>query len=198
MLKLYWRIVVRPHIWQSLWICLLMLTGAVLEAITIGLAVPLLDAVTDTSQASTGRVTAVIAQLLKFIGAPNDANFIIFALLVVASALFVTNRGLSVFQQYYMAAIGQKLRREMKAVLFEKFLYARYESLLRRSRGAILQDINGPSDSIFPAVQSLGVFSTSICTSALLIGLMFYLLWWATLGVGAFAILAIYGFWRGF
>jgi len=143
-LSLFWRVVVRPNIWQALMISTLMLVGAILEMITVGLAVPLLDTVTNPNQVDTSRVAVLIKDLLSLINIPTSNNILIFTLLAIASILFLTRSGLLLLHQYLTAKVAQYLRRQVKGSLFERFLQARYENLSQRGRGSIHYDLNKP------------------------------------------------------
>ena len=193
LLVFYWRAVVRPNIRPALMVSSLMLLGATLEMITVSLSVPLFDAVTNSDRVSKSKVLGSLTEILRFLGFPYDSNSVIVALLVVASALFITRSGVAIFQQYLTNKIAQRLRRETKLALFERSLRARYEDQSRRGRGIILQSMNTPAGAAYSAILSLGGLFTGIFNSVLLLGLMVYLSWWAALLVGFLAIVGVEG-----
>lgn len=193
LVALYWRMIIRPHRWQALCLVALMLTGAALEAMTIGLAVPLLDSVTQPTRVASGFVTSRLTNALAWLGVAGAPTTLVFVMLVLACGLFVMSCLLGVVQQYSTARIGQRLRRETKRRLMERILTASYQELLRRGRASILQDIDTPSNSVAPAVQRLGAFVAGVCTALVLVALMLYLSLWATLGTAGVTVVALYG-----
>lgn len=189
----YWRVVVRPHFRQALLIFSLMILGALLEMVTIGLAVPLLDAVMDYGRASEGKVMKWVELGLRWWGFLPNSNLVIVSMLAAASLLFFVRSGFTLLHQYLTAAVAHRLRRETKSALLERFLWARYEVVSKRGRGAILYDINEPSSAIYSAIIELGGLMAGILNGAVLLLLMFYLSWWATLLIGLVVISVVQG-----
>src|SRR3972149_1635571 len=193
MLSFYWRVVVRPHLRQVLLIFSLMIVGALLEVVTVGLAVPLLDAVTQSERASGNRVLIWAKQFLKWGGFSPSNNLVIASMLAAASLLFLIRGGFTLLQEYLTAVAAHRLRRETRSALLERFLYARYEDLSRRGRGAILHDINGPSNAVYSTIIELGRLVAGVLNSVVLLLLMFYLSWWATLLIGFMVVCVVQG-----
>lgn len=189
---LYWRLVGRPHFGASLVLGAVMFAGALLEGATIGLAVPLIDALSE-QRPPAGGAGRIIESVLGATGLPRQGTAFVFVLLLTAIVLFVMSRSLAVIQGYATASIGQRLRREMKRTLFERVVAAPYAEIIARGRARLLQDIERPSDTIFPAVQRLAVVATNLATAIVLITLMLYLSWWATLSVAVVILASLYG-----
>ncbi|MBI2885463.1 MAG: ABC transporter ATP-binding protein [Candidatus Omnitrophica bacterium] len=191
----YWRVAVRPYPKPTLAILLLMAGGALLETLTIGLTVPLLDLLTLPDRAMGNGVVRAMAGVVQAAGWPATLPALIFSVLAVSSVLFVAHGVSVLLGQYYTAAIAVKLRRSVKTLMLDRFLHARYDAMARRSRGAVVNDINAPGESLAGAITQLGLFLTGIVTSALMIGLLLYLSWWATLVIGLLAVAGVQG-WR--
>src|SRR3990172_4321020 len=191
--SLCWRVIIRPHCWQALMIALLMVAGALLEMFTVAMAVPLLDAVTTPAKADAGRVVTLIQNMLAYMGLPTSTNIVVLSLIVVASALYLARSGFSVLHQYLIAAVAHRLGRRMRFMLFERFLHARYEDLVKKGRAGILQDMTSPANSLFVSLLMLGALFTGIVNAAMLFALMFYLSSWATLAVGFLTIGGVQG-----
>ena len=193
--KFYWRITIQPHWRMALVILLLMLGSALLETMTVGLTVPLLDVLTDPTRAQQNTIVIIVSKLLARLGVLATSNVVTFALLVLASGLFITRSGLFLLYQCSTAAIANWLRRDMKSALFAKFLTASYDEVSKQARGRIVYHINNPADNLYGAMINIGQFVASIFSCTLMIGLMIYLSWWVTLMIGALAIGGIQG-WR--
>lgn len=191
----YWRIVVKPHRTQTATILLLMLMGAVLDTATIGLTVPLLDVLTHQGESARGAVVTVLVAALQFLGIASSENIVIFALLLVVSTFFIIRSALLLLSQCCTAAIAVKLRRTVKVSLADKFLHARYEEISKRARGTIVHHMNNPAESVTAAIVQMGYFLTGFLNSLLMIALLLYLSWWATVLLGALAVAGVQG-WR--
>jgi len=194
-LAFYWRTAVKPYTRQATVILLLMLGGAFLDAVTVGLTVPLLDVLTAPDKAQQGPIVTMATSALRALGLTPAMNVVILFILSVASALFMARSVCCLLSQYATAAIAVKLRRTMKRSLFERFLHARYDAMSKRARGAVVNDINQPAESIAAVITQLGYFLTGVLNSVLMVVLLVYLSWWATLVVGVLAIGGVQG-WR--
>ncbi len=192
-LPLYWQVVVRPHRRKFIFISALMLFGAFLEMATVGIAVPLLDAVMSPERAASGAAVQFVRDTLPYLRIPVRTNTVALAILVSACALFLMRSGFSVMHQYMTAATAQRLRRQVKGELFQRFLSARYDHLTAKDRGAILYDLNKPADQVHGSIIQLGIIVAGLFDSVLLLGLMFYLSWWATLVVAFLAVGCVQG-----
>lgn len=192
-LSFYWRVIVRPHLWQALAIGALMLFRSGLEMVTIGLSIPLLEAVAQMGEVSGSWVLIGAAMGLEFLGLPADGNFVVLAVLSVAVGLFVLSGSVNLLHQFLTSAIGYRLRRDTRSALFARFLYARYADVTERDRGKVLHDIAMPSEAVFAAIRSLGVLFTAIFNTVLMLALMLYLSWPATIVIGAFVVFGVRG-----
>jgi len=190
----YWRLLVRPYGGHVLVILLLMLAGAVLDMAAVGLTVPLVDTLLRPD-APRGMVARNIAGVLEGFGMPASSMGVIFALLVIVSVLFVVQSAFTFLNQFATNVIAVRLRRQLKGSLFAQFLRGDYETVTRYARGVVLHHINNPSMDLYKAILSLGQLATASVKCVIMIGLMLYLSWWATVAVGVLALLGIQG-WR--
>jgi ABC-type multidrug transport system fused ATPase/permease subunit len=196
LLPFYWRIVVRPNIREAFLLCLLMLSNAVLGVVGVGLTMPLLDAMTKSGSTSPRSSLSLTKVALKWLGLPDSTHMVLLALLIGVGVVFLMQSALALCCQYFTAVIGNKLFRQVRLALFERFLYARYEDLSTKGRAAILNDIQGPSGAIQANITALGSLFMGIFNSAMFLGFMFYLSWWVTLVVGVLAFIGLSGFRR--
>ena len=192
-LRFYWRVIVRPHLWQAIAIGFLMLFSSGLEMVTIGLSIPLLEAVSQMGEVSGSWVLVGVASGLEFLGFETNGSLVVLALLSIAVLLFVLSGGVSLLRQFFTAAIGYRLRREMRSALFARFLYAHYADVTERDRGKVMHDISVPAEAVFSAIQMLGVLFTSIFNTVLMLMLMIYLSWPAATMIGVFVFFGVRG-----
>lgn len=192
----YWRMVLRPQLWLILAVFGLMLGVALLEMVTVALGVPLLDVAMKAERASGSRVVAGIASCLSRLGVAPATGTILFTLLILVCVMAIIRGGLFLLQQYGTTMIAQKFRIEIKSAMLEKVLGADYAHLTAQGRGKLLYDLNTPPLTIHIFILLAGTFLSSLCNAILLVGLMWYLSWWATLalGLGAFCWTRL---WRG-
>jgi len=188
----YWRIVVAPYRFQVAAISALILFGAALEMVTIGLAVPILDAATNENSLSTSRVTKSAGDVLTYLGIPARPDTVLVALLSLGIVLFLLRGFVTLLHQFCTSAIGFRLRRQTRSALFTKFVKGRFEDISARGRGTILNDIMSPPELLYHTIVEMGNFCAGIFQTLLLIGLMFYLSWWASLLLGILALTSAY------
>ena len=192
-LRFYWRIIVRPHFWLASMLTGLMLFSSFLEMTSIGLAVPLLEVITDADQSYGSRFQAMAVQVLEFLGLPTLPNVVVMVLLTTAVTLFVISSGVALLHQYLTAKIAHKLQREMRTALFERFLRARYGDVSGRGRGEVLNDVNVPSSAVDSSIRQLSTLLTAIVNSVFLLALMFFLSWPATLLISVVVVFGVRG-----
>ncbi len=170
-----------------------MLISAVLDVVTIGSAVPLLEIVMNPEAPSASWVVYAATGFLTFLGLQSDSNTLALSFLVFASVLFSLYSGFVLLQTYAVAVAGQRLHNETKNALFNRFLHAPFEDLSARGRGAILYAIEGPSNAITSAIGYLGVVVSAGLNVAMMLAMMVYLSWWATLLIGVVGLCVMYG-----
>lgn len=175
MLKTYWDVVVKPYRWHVLGISALMFLVAGLDVATVGMGVPLIEAATEKSGASTNPVVKFFETLLVSAGYGHDRGKLIFILLILVSVVAIARGALFLSYRYGTTIIGQRIRRETKEKLMRKILDAQYAYLAKRSRGAIMYDINWPSLFLYQLINSLATFASNMVNSLLMIGFMVYL-----------------------
>jgi len=191
MFRFYWRSVIRPNGRIAFLLAAAMLLGSAFQMATIGLTVPLLEAV--KGEGTPSRVLDLFRAGLTGVGLKADAPMVVFSVLVFASFLFLAYSGLMFAQQYLAAGAAERLKRNTRSQIFERFLRGQYEIVANRGRGAILQDLTAPPNAIYTAIIRLATLFSAIFNSLALLVLMFYLSWWATFFVGAIGLVVIYG-----
>jgi len=191
----YWRVAIRPYPREATALLVLIVTSAVVDMVSVGLSIPLLDVLTGQAGAAQNRVVMGMQAVLQSVGVVPSTPVVTFALLGLVSLFFVARSGLVLWNQHQIAAIAVKLRRKTRVALFEKFLHARYEEIAKRSRGTIINDITMPAEAIAGAMTNIGFFIAGAFNSLVMIGLLVYLSWWATGVIGLLAIGGIQG-WR--
>ncbi|MDP3774914.1 MAG: hypothetical protein Q8Q85_11675, partial [Gemmatimonadales bacterium] len=140
----YWRHIVRPYPREISLILGLMLGGAALDMVAVGLTVPLFDALMRPDQPLRGIALAVSARLDAW-GWPYDGRAVVFALLGCAAILFIAQSALLFLDQLATNVIAVRLRRELKCRLFERFLRGEYEAVTAYPRGTVVHHVNDPA-----------------------------------------------------
>lgn len=175
MLSLYWRVIVRPHWGYVLGVIGLMFAAALLEMATVGLGVPLIEAATQDAGHSQNPIVHYIQRALVHLGVAVRKETLIFALLIIVSVVAMLRAAFFLAHKYGTAVIAQLLKRETKENLFQQMMHAQYQYLTKRSRGAIIYDINYPAQSLYQIIVYLGNMVSNALNAVLLIGMMFYL-----------------------
>lgn len=170
-----------------------MLASAILEMITIGSAVPLLEIIMNPEAPSGSWVVSAATGFLTAWGLRSDSNALALSFLALASVLFFLHSGFVLLQTYAVTVTGQRLHNQTKNALFSRFVRAPFADLSARGRGAILYAIEGPSNAITSAIGYLGVLVTAVFSVTMMLALMVYLSWWATVLIGAVGLCIMYG-----
>lgn len=197
-ISFYWRVAIRPYRGAALVIVLFMVLTACLDTVTIGLAVPLMDVLIGSGRAAqqSGFLQIVSRWLIQW-GLPATEQVLTFTVLAIACSLFLIRSACHILYRCATAAVGAKLRRTVKATLFERFLHAPYETLTQWARGTIVQRINDPADAINTTIGLLANLVSSVVQCAVMVAFMVYLSWWATLAIGLLLLGGMQG-WRSF
>ena len=190
--RFYWRTILRHYAWQAALLAVLMMAAAIMQMIAIGLAVPALEVVAGGAD-SSGRVVDAFRSAISAAGFQPANNVVILAILVSASVLFVVYSGFTLANLYFSTVVGESLRRETKSNLFQRFLLAQHETVSQRGRGMILHDLTDPPLAVNLAISRLSLLFTAVFNSLVLLALMLYLSWWATLFIGILGLLAVHG-----
>ena len=190
MLGFYLRVVVRPNISYASVIVALMLLGATLEMATVALSVPLLNVITQVEGLSNGPVVRWAMWPLETVGLEPTTNAVIMVILTVVVGLFVLSGGARLLHEYLTAAIAHRLHRDMRSRLFERFLYGRFEDTVARGTAQVLYDVRIPSKAVYETIRHLGSLLTAFFNTALLLALMLFLSWRATVVI---AVLVAFG-----
>lgn len=182
--RLYWRTVIRPHWAYVFAVFALMLLAALLETTTIGLGVPLIEAATQETGASSNPVIGQIHKSLLYFGYSTSRGMLLFSLILLVSVVGILRSLFYLGQKYWTAVIAQLLRKETKLKLLQKILHAQYAYLAHRNRGGVIYDINQPSQSLYLMINLLGNFFSNAINGLLMVGFMFYLSVPATVIIG--------------
>lgn len=196
-LAFYWRTVVMAYPRAVVTMLALMLGSSLLEAVTVWLTVPLLDVLTVGERIPQSSVVAFATSALQLLGLPATLNTVTFTLMVIVSVFFLIRGGCFLLTQHYTAATAVRLRRQAKAAVLDRFLHARYEEIVTRARGRILNDVNAPAETLGGAVMNLSSLFTGLLSSLVMVALLLVLSWWATVLLGVLALAGVQG-WRWF
>ena len=192
LVDLYWKTIVRPNLAKVCVVLGLMIMTSVLEMASIGLSVPLLEDITNRG-GPDGTIVRLMASALAFVGIVDTGGIVQLALLTTAVVLFMTAAASQFLHQYLTAGIAYRIRLETRNELFERFLNARYEDAMHRGRGRIFHEVDVPAGAVHSTIRQLGLLLTAVFNSVLLLALMFYLSWWATIMIAMFVLLGLRG-----
>lgn len=192
----YWQVVIRPHLGRTSVVMALVLGGALFEAMTVGLGLPLLEAAMH-GQTTTNEIVLQMRSILAALGLSNTNNAVLFALLILISVTAVLKGGLFLFNQYATAGIAKTLHCEVRSKLLQRTLLAPYDYFSDKSRGTILYNLNMPPVAMFQVISYFSKLAQSFMSALFMIGLMLYLSWWVTLAIGFFGLIWVQG-WRWF
>lgn len=190
----YWGIIVRPHLRAFLLLLFLSVAAAFFGMATLGLGIPLIDAVMQEGTANPNKIVVFLLGVFEFFGFPATRTSVVLSLFLLICLVAILHSTLSFFQQYWSSWLSQRIRADIKIQLFEKVLRATFPYLESRDRGALLYDINRPSESVYRMIDFFGRLINPLMHIVLYTGLLFYLSWNATLALGVVGVLWIWKF----
>ncbi len=188
---LYWRVLILPHSGKAVVLLFLMLGGALFEAMTIGMAVPILDTASSQDNLHDNKVAIEVIAILKSAGLPSTQVAVVFSLIVLAAVLFLLRAVVVFVQHYTVTFMATDIYRETKSRLFQRMLTSHYDFFSKKSRGALMTDMTQPVEAVHTSFVQLGVFVTGMVNCAALFALMLYLSSWTTVFIG---VLGVAGF----
>lgn len=190
MFHVYWRTVFKPYPWHVAGIIFASLLNAITEVANLGLIVPLVAMVMSNQEGTEQNrfVVQLLQRGVNALGLAPRVEAFLFVGLLFAIVFVAIGSILALIEIYISAWISWDVSRTVRTRLFDAFLRAQYKEIVTRTRGAIVQDINGPADglvdTIFYIAQGL---SASLHVAAITLFAL-YLSRWITLTVGALAI----------
>ena len=192
LLSFYWRSLIRPNFKPALMVALLMIVGSLFQMGTIGLAVPLLEAVSNGGRKHrAGYLMPFECSFERWVSLPSTRRWFSRCSLLQACCLFSTARFCS-FTNTSPPRPRKNYIRETKLIYSSTSSPAHTLDVSRRGRGAILQDLTDPS-AVYTAVIRLSTLFTAVFNTAALLVFMMYMSWWATVAIGVVALGGIYG-----
>ncbi|MDO8527454.1 MAG: ABC transporter ATP-binding protein [Deltaproteobacteria bacterium] len=184
---LYWKLIFKPNLWAMSLMTGMAFVVAFFGMLTIGLSVPLINMVMGSGQTGPGHLIILTNRLLMYFGFPSDRQYLVLILLILISAVAIVHSIFLFFQQYGTAIFAQDLFAKTKLILLDKILHSRFAYFSNRGRGAILYDINTPAQAVYSIVDLFGRMMVSLLQALVMVGLMIYFSWQATLVIGVLA-----------
>lgn len=187
-----WRILFKPW-WPSFTAMLLLaLLVALTGMVTLALGVPLMDAAVGGIAAGTPIVREA-ASFLLYLGVPAGTHFLILSVLVLICGAALLNSFFLFVSQYFSLLRAQRISIQIKLNLFRKILSSPYHYFAGRGRGSILVDVSHPPEAVFRLVDLFGRMAISGLQALVMVGLMVYFSWLATI---VLAFLALIWWWK--
>jgi len=166
--------------------------GGLLELVSVSLIMPLIVALVNTSMLVELPILCNYADWFK----EQDQNYLViffllfFLLVVIFKNIFV----------YY----SRKLRRNFvveanyyaTAKLFKTYLNCDYEHLLQRNSNEIVSNIVDTTNRSFILLQAIFNFMSELVVALFLLGIMVYINWQVTLGLGVTMVTFLWGYRR--
>lgn len=162
----------RENIRSYLWLSLLMVLGALLEALGVGIVVPFLGAISDTDRVL---LNPTIAYLLDFFKLPHEAMMVV--LLTGVAMIFVTAfKGVAVFvANWQQTKVMFAARSIIARRLFSHYLRLPYSLHLSKNMSSLIHLVAGVSTN-FSTVYMAAVLTIAtemlVCLALFIILLM--------------------------
>ena len=155
----------------------------------IALVVPLMVLLLETSDAKSETVLATVHRLAEYIGLSTDKAVIIPVIAGLVFASVVVDRSLQVWVVVATTRITASIRVRLVTQMFDGFMSARYEELIRRGRAGVHQDLT--SGGSVSRLAALTAQSMSSLAMILFLSLLLVFLSWETTVIAAVAFIPI-------
>ncbi len=174
MLKLYWRIVIRPNLGKVLLLGTVSLAAAAAEVASIGLVIPVVALFSGVASPSGQKFLPMLEAVARSLGLAAGSSTLLVVALVGVTALVLLKFVLSLGLNYLTAFVSQDTKMRLMLQMFTAYTQARYAELVRRNRGAIVKDIEIPPDSMGYVVYYSGL---SLAAAGQLVLTLVFLFW---------------------
>lgn len=196
-LTFYWRLVIKPRLGKCLILAALMIGSALLSMAVLGLGVPLLDTATNMDRISQNTIVQHIHAIYVRFNWPVTNEGLIFSLIGLVSLVYFIHGLFFLLDHSVMAAIAYGLKMDLKDKLFGNVLRGEYENTVVKSRGALVYDINAPTEALISVINQSSRLMRSLFDGIGILAFLFWLSGWTVVLVGLFSILWVGG-WRSF
>lgn len=183
-LKLY--SIIRPYKWSAVFLLGVMLACALSETLGLGMIMPLLAVITNSSDTSSGYMRYLSPVLEYF---PDYYRLMVIGglfvlLILIKNILFALRVALS-------ARFVYRFRRLWTCGIMEKYMYAEYPFLLSQKQGVLLNNMIREPGSAAKSLQLLIEFSSKVTLLLFLYGLLLLANWQITLVMTLIAVIVM-------
>lgn len=193
MIRTYWRIVIQPNRGKILLLGGVALLAAVAEVASIGLVIPVVAIFSGAESQSGQKFLPVLESVARGVGlAPTPSWLLALALAGVGGCIILKSL-LVLGASYLSASVSQDTKRTLTLRMFTAYAHARYSELVRRERGEIIQDIQGPPDSMGHVAYYSGLSLAAVVQLALTLVFLWWLSPWLTLAMGVIGLVLVSG-----
>ena len=184
MIGLYWRIIIRPRLWQIALVGVGTIVISILEVLSIGLLIPLIDQATNADQPGRDSGFGFLWGTFGKVFASEEPTKITIAILVAIAILISVKGVIELGIRRKVGFLSTYIANSFLYRMFQGYLLAPYTEVTRRGRGAIIQNLEVVTDEIRRSVSIFGTILYSLAYIVAILAFLLYLSWWATLIVG--------------
>ena len=175
MFQSYWRIVIQPNLGKVLLIGAGSLLAAAAEVASIGLVIPVVALFSGGESPSSQKFVPALQAVVRAVGLVPSPSSMLFLALAGVTIFIVLKSAMAIGLNYLTARVSQETKRTLSLRMFAAYSHARYAELVRRQRGQIIKDIEGPPDSMGYVVYYSGLSVAALGQLILTLGFLFWL-----------------------
>ncbi len=190
MLKQYLRLVIYSEIKKIALFVFLTLVNSLTDVIGLGLIIPLLAIFFETPETTGSSSLDFIDSALAYVGWDANQLEILPIILVVFVVLVIIKQLIVVSIRVLTTWINGSVRVRIFSQMFEAFLTAQYNEILKRGRGGVHEDLSS-AGYVSRMVLFAGDAFASLVTLIALGGFSIYLSWESTVLLGSVVALTI-------
>ena len=194
MFRLYWRIVCRPYLGKIV----LMGTGTLLAGIAeiagVALIIPVVALFLGGDSPSGQKFVPMLEAVARMLGLEPASTTLLFVALAGVFLLILLKAALVLGLNYLTAVVAKGAQRTLTLRMFDAFAHARYQELTRRMKGAMVEDIRKPADTVNFVIYQGGLLVAAAGQLAITLAFLAWLSPGLTMLIGVVGVVLIMGF----
>jgi ATP-binding cassette, subfamily B, bacterial MsbA len=192
MLRFYWQVILRHYTRPIGLIVLAAFFASTLEAVGIGLIVPLLNLMINPGMNPDDPFLVRLRDFVHIAIPDASSETLILSILGIIAFLIVFKNSFDLYRVRWVRRLSALISNDYRERMFSAYLHTNLVEVTGRGRGVIVQNLEVVTGSVQNSINSTSALIHSIIYICSILVLLFYLSWWATIILGSMGMLGIY------
>jgi ATP-binding cassette, subfamily B, bacterial MsbA len=192
MLRYYWHVILRHYTRPIGLIALTAFFASMLEAVGIGLIVPLLNLMINSEVNPDDPFIAGLRDFVHIVIPNASPEMMILSILGGIAFLIMVKNSFDLYRVRWVRRLSALISNEYRERMFSAYLRTHLVEVTGRGRGVIVQNLEAVTGSVQNSINATAALIHSIIYICSILALLFYLSWWATIILGSMVMLGVY------